>query len=65
MLLPYSNHATLQSLLDHFEELHSEESSGNVPSLLCIEEGEYVVKEGAKEGLRRGEETTFNLWCRT
>ena len=39
---PNSNYASLQSLLDHLEQLHSKESSGNVPSLLFIEEGEYV-----------------------
>ena len=42
---PHSNHATLQSLLDRLEELRGdEESSGNVPSLLFIEEGEYGGK---------------------
>ena len=42
---PHSNHATLQSLLDRFGELHSKESSGNVCSfsLIFIEEGEYVA----------------------
>ena len=41
---PNSNHATLQSLVDRLEELQGdEESSGNVPSVLFIEEGEYTV----------------------
>ena len=39
---PHSKYATLQSLLDRFKELHGgEESSGNVPSLLFIDEGVY------------------------
>ena len=39
---PNSNHATLQSLVDRLEELRGdEESSGNVPSVLFIEEGNY------------------------
>ena len=39
---PCSNHATLQSLVDRLEELRGdEESSGNVPSVLFIEEGEH------------------------
>jgi len=39
---PCSNHATLQSLVDRLEELQDdEESSGNVPSVLFIEEGEH------------------------
>ena len=39
---PCSNHATLQSLVNRLEELRGdEESSGNVPSVLFIEEGEY------------------------
>ena len=39
---PCSNHATLQSLVDRLEELQGdEESSGNVPSVLFIEEGEH------------------------
>jgi len=39
---PHSDHATLQSLVDRLEQLQGdEESSGNVPSLLFIEEGEY------------------------
>ena len=39
---PCSNHATLQSLVDRLEELRGdEESSGNVPSVLFIEEGNY------------------------
>jgi len=37
---PHSNHATLQSLVNRLEELRGdEESSGNVPSVLFIEEG--------------------------
>ena len=40
---PHSNYATLQSFLDRLEELRGdEESSGNVPSLLFIEEGNYI-----------------------
>ena len=40
---PHSNHATLQSLVDRLEELRgNEESSGNVPSVLFIEEGKYT-----------------------
>ena len=39
---PHSNHATLQSLVNRLEELRGdEESSGNVPSVLFIEEGEH------------------------
>ena len=39
---PCSNYATLQSLVDRLEELQGdEESSGNVPSVLFIEEGEF------------------------
>ena len=39
---PNSNHATLQSLVNRLEELRGdEESSGNVPSVLFIDEGEY------------------------
>ena len=39
---PHSNHPTLQSLVNRLEELRDdEESSGNVPSVLFIEEGEY------------------------
>ena len=38
---PNSNHPTLQSLVNRLEELRGdEESSGNVPSVLFIEEGE-------------------------
>jgi len=41
-MFPHSNHATLQSLVTHLEELRGdEESSGNVPSVLFIEEGVY------------------------
>ena len=44
---PCSNHATLQSLVNRLEELRGdEESSGNVPSVLFIEEGEH--REGGK-----------------
>ena len=44
---PCSNHATLQSLVDRLEELRGdEESSGNVPSVLFIEEGECKGGEG-------------------
>ena len=44
---PHSNHMTLQSLVNHLEELRGdEESSGNVPSVLFIEEGEYVGVRG-------------------
>ena len=40
---PCSNYATLQSLVNRLEELRGdEESSGNVPSVLFIEEGEYT-----------------------
>ena len=40
---PHSNHATLQSLVDRLEQLRGDkESSGNVPSVLFIEEGNYV-----------------------
>ena len=39
---PHSNHATLQSLVNRLEELQGdEESSGNVPSVLLIDEGAY------------------------
>ena len=39
---PHSNYATLQSLVNRLEELHFEwESSGDVPSVLFIEEGCY------------------------
>ena len=41
---PHSNYATLQSLLSRIEQLHLAGSSGNVPSLLFIEEGEYVAQ---------------------
>jgi hypothetical protein len=42
---PNSNHATLQSLVDRLEQLRGDkESSGNVPSVLFIEEGEYVAE---------------------
>ena len=42
---PHSNHATLQSLLDRLEQLRGdEESSGNVPSVLFIEEGEHDAR---------------------
>ena len=41
---PHSNYATLQSLLSRIEQLHLAGSSGNVPSLLFIEEGEYVAE---------------------
>ena len=38
---PNSNHATLQSLIDRLEQLRGDkESSGNVPSVLFIEEGD-------------------------
>jgi len=44
---PCSNHATLQSLVNRLEELRGdEESSGNVPSVLFIEEGEHDGAEG-------------------
>ena len=40
---PCSNHATLQSLVNRLEELRGdEESSGNVPTVLFIEEGNYL-----------------------
>ena len=46
---PHSNHATLQSLVDRLEQLRdSEESSGNVPSVLFIEEGEYSAEDCAE-----------------
>jgi len=42
---PCSKYATLQSLVDRLEELRGdEESSGNVPSVLFIEEGEHRGK---------------------
>ena len=46
---PCSNHATLQTLVDYLEHLRGDEessgkSSGNVPSLIFIEEGEYTGK---------------------
>ena len=44
---PCSNHATLQSLVNRLEELQGdEESRGNVPSVLFIEEGEFSSAEG-------------------
>ena len=44
---PCSNHATLQSLVNRLEELRGdEESSGNVPSVLFIEEGNYRGEGG-------------------
>ena len=44
---PNSNHATLQSLVNRLEELRGdEESSGNVPSVLFIEEGNYRGEGG-------------------
>ena len=44
---PCSNHATLQSLVDRLEELRDDaESSGKVPSVLFIDEGEYNGGEG-------------------
>jgi hypothetical protein len=42
---PCSNHATLKSLVRRLEELRGDEkSSGNVPSVLLIEEGDYVAE---------------------
>ena len=50
---PNSNHATLQSLVDHLEELRGgEESSGNVPSVIFIDEGEYNA-EGSYVTLKK------------
>ena len=44
---PSSNHATLQSLVNRLEQLRGdEESSGNVPSILFIDEGEHDGAEG-------------------
>ena len=62
---PCSNHATLQSLVDRLEELQGdEESSGNVPSVLFIEEGEHggggrvtMKKPLSMYGAGRGETT--------
>ena len=46
---PHSNHAMLQSLVDRLEELRgNEESSGNVPSVLFIEEGRYTCSGNLK-----------------
>ena len=44
---PHSKHDTLQSLINHLEELHDDEesSNGNIPSLLFIEKGEYSFEE--------------------
>ena len=43
---PHSNHTTLQSLLDHLEQLRGDkESSSNVPSVLFIAEGEFAAAE--------------------
>jgi len=47
---PHSNHTTLQSLVDRLEELHSSPHSGNVPSVLFIEEGEYGCGKTARWG---------------
>jgi len=48
-MFPHSNHTTIQSLVDHLEELQGdEESSGNVPSVLFIEEGEFEY--GGRDG---------------
>ena len=58
---PCSNHATLQSLVDRLEELRGdEESSGNVPSVLFIEEGEH--REGGKYVTMK---KPLSVWCRT
>jgi len=49
---PCSKHATLQSLVDRLEELQGdEESSGNVPSVLFIEEGEH--REGGNVTIKK------------
>jgi len=49
---PNSNHATLQSLVNRLEELRGdEESSGNVPSVLFIEEGEH--REGGNVTIKK------------
>jgi hypothetical protein len=65
---PCSNHRTLQSLVFRLEELRGEEeSSGNVPSVLFIEEGEYggegkyvkVKKPLSIIGAGRGKTTLF------
>jgi len=42
---PHSNHATLQSLLDRLEQLYTSPHSGNMPSLLFIEEGKHCAEE--------------------
>ena len=65
---PCSNHRTLQSLVFRLEELRGdEESSGNVPSVVFIEEGEYgaegnyvtVKKPLSIIGAGRGKTTLF------
>ena len=48
---PHSNHTTLQSLLDHLEQLRGDKkSSSNVPSVLFIAEGdhEYTAPNGQR-----------------
>ena len=61
---PNSNHATLQSLVDHLERLRgdgwkrdssgligqSQGEYGNYPSLLFIEEGEYELEQLGRTG---------------
>ena len=70
---PCSNHATLQSLVNRLEELQGdEENSGNVPSVLFIEEGEHreggdyitMKKPLSMYGAGRGETTLVGvgLW---
>jgi hypothetical protein len=67
---PCSNHATLQSLVIRLEELQGdEENSGNVPSVLFIEEGEHreggdyveVKKPLSMYGAGRGETTLVGV----
>jgi len=68
---PNSNHATLQSLVNRLEELRGGDvmSSGNVPSVLFIEEGEYggegryvyVKKPLSMYGAGRGKTTLVGV----
>jgi len=70
-MFPHSNYATLQSLVDRLEELRGdEESSGNVPSVLFIEQsvygGEggryiYVKKPLSMYGAGRGKTTLVGV----
>jgi len=65
---PCSKHGTLQSLVNRLEELRGdEESSGNVPSVLFIERGEYsgedveVKKPLSMYGAGRGKTTLVGV----